>query len=142
MQTLVAHYLSINYPSVLSSFLEAARVPEPDPSNPPRPDLKSLVTEYLAQQASIDLSTIKIDETEVSHDGSWRGWTAKQIMKIELPADVKLGGVRRTLEGITASNLLTVEVRKVPKRVFDTAIAGYVSDEETELMIGIARRFH
>lgn len=124
MQTLVAHYLAVNYPSVLPSFLEAAHVPEPDPSNPPRPDLQSLVTEYYAQQASIDLSAVKIDEGELSNDGSWKGWTAKQIMKIELPAEVKLGGVKRTLEGISAANLLTVGVRKVPKRVFDTSIAG------------------
>jgi len=46
-------------------------------------------------------------------------------MKVELPAEVKLGGVRRTLEGISAANLLTVGVQKVPKRIFDTSSAGY-----------------
>jgi hypothetical protein len=126
MQTLIAHYLAVNYPSVLPAFLEAAHVVEPDVTNPPRPDLKSLVTEYFAHQTSIDLSAITITEDEVSHDGSWRGWTAKQVMKVELPAEVKLGGVKRTLEGISAANLLTVRVQKVPKRVFDTSIAGYV----------------
>ena len=124
LQSLIAHYLAVNYPSVLPVFLEAAHVPEPDRNNPPRPDLPSLVTEFYAIQASIDLSNVKIDEHEISHDGSWKGWTAKQIMKVELPAEVQLGGVRRTLEGITATNLLTVGVQQVPKRVFDTSIAG------------------
>jgi WD40 repeat protein len=126
LQTLIAHYLAVNYPNALPAFIEAAHVPEPDTANPPRPDLPSLVTEFYAIQASIDLSNIKLDEHEISHDGSWKGWTAKQVMKVELTADVKLGGVRRTLEGISAANLLTVGVQPVAKRVFDTSIAGYV----------------
>jgi hypothetical protein len=126
LQALIAHYLASNYPSVLPAFLEATHVPEPDLENPPRPDLPSLVTEFFAIQASIDLSNVKIDDHEISHDGSWKGWTARQAMKVELPAEVRLGGVRRTLEGISAANLLTVGVQKVPKRVFDTSIAGYV----------------
>ena len=126
LQTLIAHYLVENYPKALSAFLEAAHVPEPDTSNPPRPDLPSLVTEFYAIQASIDLSNVELDDHEIAHDGSWKGWTAKQVMKVELPAEVKLGGVRRTLEGISAANLLTVGVQPVAKRVFDTSIAGWV----------------
>jgi hypothetical protein len=125
LQTLIAHYLAANYPHVLPAFLEAAHVPKPDPDNPPRPDLPSLVSEFFATQASIDLSNVTLDDDhDKSHDGSWKGWTAKQVMKVELPADVKLHGVRRTFEGISAANLLTVGVKAVPKRVFDTSIAG------------------
>lgn len=125
LKTLIAHYLAANYPTVLPSFIEAAHLPEPDPSDPPRPDLQSLVTEYYAQQASIDLSSTTLGDDDKVYDGdSWKGWTAKEVMKIEMASEVRLGGVRRTLEGISAANLLTVGVVKVPRRTFDTTIAG------------------
>jgi len=136
LQALIAHYLASNYPSVLPYFLEATHASKPDLDNPPRPDLPSLVNEFFAIQASIDLSNVKIDDHEISHDGSWKGWTPRQIMKVELPADMRLGGVRRTLEGISAANLLTVGVQKVPKRIFDTSSAGY-AQFQARLMTGI-----
>lgn len=127
LKTLIAHYLASNYPSVLPAFIEAAQLPQPDPSHPPRPDLQSLVTEFYAQQASIELAATTLQEDDKVYDGdSWKGWSAKDVMKIEMPQELRLGGVRRTLEGITAANLLTVGVVKVPRRNFDTSIAGYV----------------
>lgn len=124
LQTLIAHYLASNYPSVLPSFLAAAQSPELDTDRPPRPDLQSLVTEFYAHQASIDLASTTLEDDERVYDGNWAGWTAGQVMKIEMPNDVKLGGLRRTIEGISATNLLTVGVSKVPRRSFDTSIAG------------------
>lgn len=126
LQTLIAHYLASNYPSVLPAFLSAAHLAEPGVAQPPRPDLQSLVTEFYAHQASIDLASTTLDDAERVYDGDWAGWTAKQVMRIEMRDDVKLGGVRRTLEGISATNLLTVGVVKVPRRTFDTTIAGWV----------------
>lgn len=128
LQTLIAHYLSANYPSVLPAFIAAAQLPEPDPTHPPRPDLQSLVTEFYAHQASIDLAATTLDDAhELTQDGSWRGWTARDVVKLGMPPEVKLNGVQRTIEGISAANLLTVDVVKVPKRVFDTSTAGQVS---------------
>ena len=127
LKTLIAHYLATNYPQVLPAYIEAAQLPQPDPSNPPRPDLQSLVTEFYAQQASIDLAATTIhDDDKVYSGGSWAGWGVRDVMKIDMSPEVRLGGVKRTLEGISAANLLTVGVVKVPRRSFDTSIAGYV----------------
>ncbi|WVF67245.1 hypothetical protein IAT40_001993 [Kwoniella sp. CBS 6097] len=138
LQRLVAHYLSTNYPSVLPSFLEASHLPSPDPSNPPNPDLRTLVEDYLSTQLVKDLNDANIDDGEVemepTNDGSWRGWTHKEMMKVTMDPGVKLEGVKRNIEGVSAMNLLTVGEAKVPKRVFDTATASYVASYPSSII--------
>ncbi|WRT70093.1 uncharacterized protein IL334_007087 [Kwoniella shivajii] len=126
LKTLVAHYLAQNYPSVLPPFLSASHVPAPDLSQPPQPDLRMLVEDYLSTQIAKDLGEIQVDERmEQAMDGSWRGWTTKEMMKVPLPAQVSLSAVKRSIEGISAMNLLTVGEGRIPKRIFDTTSASY-----------------
>ncbi|WVW86312.1 hypothetical protein I302_108354 [Kwoniella bestiolae CBS 10118] len=126
LQTLIAHYLAQNYPSVLPSFLSASHTAPPDLAQPPEPDLRTLVEDYISEQLVKDLGDVDIDEDmEPAMDGSWRGWTTKDIVKSSLPPEVTLQGVRRSIEGISAMNLLTVGEGKIPRRVFDTSTASY-----------------
>ncbi|WWC91850.1 uncharacterized protein L201_006797 [Kwoniella dendrophila CBS 6074] len=128
LQNLVAHYLAANYPSVLSSFLSASQTPPPDLSQPPVPDLRTLVEDYVSEQITRNLQDVQIDhDMEKATDGSWKGWTPNDIVKISLPSEVKLQGVKRSIEGISAMNLLTVGTTQIPRRVFDTSIAAYRS---------------
>lgn len=121
LQTLIAHYLSTSYPSALPSFLAATGLPQPDPSNPPQPDLRTVAQDYLSHQLAKELGSVKLEK---AYDGSWRGWTARDVValkpegkKRELKANV------RTVEGLSVGNLLGVQVGRVPKRWFDTATA-------------------
>ncbi|WWD19769.1 hypothetical protein CI109_104233 [Kwoniella shandongensis] len=125
IQSLIAHYLATNYPSVLEPFLQASHIPAPDPSQPPNPDLRTLVEDWASQQLVNNLDAVVIEDEEMApvDDGSWRGWTTKDVMKLTLKEDVKLSGAKRSLEGISASNLLTVGQAKVPKREFVTSTA-------------------
>nr|XP_031861630.1 uncharacterized protein CI109_002860 [Kwoniella shandongensis]KAA5528702.1 hypothetical protein CI109_002860 [Kwoniella shandongensis] len=127
IQSLIAHYLATNYPSVLEPFLQASHIPAPDPSQPPNPDLRTLVEDWASQQLVNNLDAVVIEDEEMApvDDGSWRGWTTKDVMKLTLKEDVKLSGAKRSLEGISASNLLTVGQAKVPKREFVTSTASY-----------------
>ncbi|OCF34194.1 hypothetical protein I316_04144 [Kwoniella heveanensis BCC8398] len=144
LQSLVAHYLSTNYPSVLPSFLEASHLPAPDPSNPPTPDLRTLVEDYLSSRLAEDLHNASLGQgdTEMgadtdmgpANDGSWRGWTHKEMMKVTMDPRVKLEGVKRNIEGVSAMNLLTVGEAKLPKRVFDTSTASYVASYPSSII--------
>ncbi|WWC64744.1 uncharacterized protein I303_107355 [Kwoniella dejecticola CBS 10117] len=134
-QTLIAHYLAQEYPSVLPSFLAASRIPPPDLTRPPVPDLRTLVEDYISQQLVKDLSDAHIEQdVEKADDGSWRGWTPTDIVKVPLAPEVKLSGIKRSLEGISAMNLLTVGVASVPKRVFDTTSASYRASFEPKIV--------
>ncbi len=124
LQNLVAHYLATNYPSVLELFLTAAQIPPPSLYSPPSPDLRTLVQDFQSHRVAEDLGAVAIqDEDTATQDGSWRGWKLGDVMKVEMHRDERLVEVRRTLEGISASNLLTVGVERVPKREFDTGSA-------------------
>ncbi len=124
LQHLIAYYLAEHYPSVLEPFLEAAQIPRPNVSSPPSPDLRTLLQDYISHRLVEQLSEVDLDDRmEPAQDGSWRGWEPGDMMKVEMAQEVRLSGVRRTLEGISASNLLTVEVVRVPKREFNTACA-------------------
>ncbi|OCF61437.1 hypothetical protein L486_01085 [Kwoniella mangroviensis CBS 10435] len=126
LQTLIAYYLAQNYPSVLPSFLSASHTAPPDLTQPPKPDLKTLVEDYISEQLVKDLGHVEIDEDmEPATDGSWRGWSNKDIVKMSLAPEVTLQGVRRSIEGISAMNLLTVGAERVPRRLFDTTTASY-----------------
>jgi len=121
---LVAHYLATDYPSVLPHFLEAARVPSPDLSSPPSPDLRTLLQDYLSYRVAEDLKHVAIEEREEpAQDGSWRGWGLQDLMRVEMKPEVKLEGAKRSIEGVSASNLLTVQAQRVPKREFDLGSA-------------------
>jgi hypothetical protein len=115
LPALIAHYLASNYPSVLEPFVQAARIPRPDPARPPKPDLRTLVEDYLSHRLVAELGHVAIDEdTEVK---------SKDIVKLDLAPGVRLGGLRRSIEGTTAANLLTVGVERLPHRRFDTSSA-------------------
>ena len=124
LQTLIAHYLATNYPVVLEPFLEAAQIPPPNLAAPPSPDLRTLVQDFLSHDLAQDMDTVSLNGDVVpAQDGSWRGWKLTDMLKVEMPSDTRLSGLRRSLEGISASNLLTIHVGRVPKREFDTASA-------------------
>ena len=125
LQLLIAHYLATNYPAVLEPFLEAAQIPSPNLIAPPSPDLRTLVQDYVSHHLAQDMDTVSLEDGGVipATDGSWRGWTLADMLKVEMPLDTRLNGLRRSLEGISASNLLTVHVGGVPKREFDTTSA-------------------
>ncbi|WWC72153.1 uncharacterized protein I206_106113 [Kwoniella pini CBS 10737] len=126
LQHLIAHYLAQNYPSVLPSFLAASCTAPPDLAQPPVPDLRTLVEDYASQAIVRELENVQVDdEMEKAEDGSWKGWTAKDIVKLPLAPEVKLGGLKMSIEGISAMNLLAVGEAKIPKRVFDTNTASY-----------------
>ena len=73
-------------------------------------------------------ATLEDAEMTLANDGDWRGWKIVDMTKVLMPERVRMAGVRRTLEGISAANLLTVEVVKIPKREFDTATATSAED--------------
>jgi hypothetical protein len=83
-----------------------------------------LAADYLSQSLSSDLAGTSLeDRLEPVRDGSWRNWTAKDVMGIRLDPGVGLMQVVRTVEGVSAANLLTVGVARVPKREFDASTA-------------------
>jgi hypothetical protein len=120
---LVAHYLAANYPAALDSFLHASGQPTPDPAHPPRPDLRTLVEDYVSAHLAREIGDVAIQDDPLSTDGSWRGWKSRDVIKLDLPKDVSLSRTTRSIQGITAANLLTVDVRYLPKRHFDLASA-------------------
>jgi hypothetical protein len=123
LPVLVAHYLAANYPAALDSFLHASGQPAPDPSRPPHPDLRTLVEDYVSAHLAREIGDVAIHDEPISADGSWRGWKSKDVIKLDLAQDVSLSRTTRSIQGITAANLLTVDVRHLPKRHFDLALA-------------------
>ena len=122
LQTLIAQYLADNYPTALPSFLQATHIPAPDPSTRPEPDLRTLVEDYISSTLSSQLGDIELD-TKRDRDEfgkGWKGWTAKDVMAHPASSITRLGQVRRSLESISAANLLAVRVEKVPYREFNT----------------------
>lgn len=115
LPTLIAHYLAVNHPTVLEPFVQAARIPYPDTARPPNPDLRTLVDDYLSKRLADELGEFSLAETDII--------TGKDIVKMELSPEVRLTGLKRSIEGISASNLLTVGVATLPRREFDTSSA-------------------
>jgi WD40 repeat protein len=126
LQNLVAYYLAVNYPTVLKPFIEAANIPSPDVTAPPNPDLRTLVSDWRSRQLMEDLQSVTLEEPSRISNGSWKGWITKEMVQVEMPDAVHLNGVRRTLAGVTATNLLTVKTAMIPKRVFDLGSASCV----------------
>ena len=120
LQNLIAHYLAVNYPAVLEPFLHAARIPAPDPAHPPQPDLRTLVADWTAQQLAEDVSQLGVSTAAGSQAAPL---TPRDLLKVTMPPQVELDGVVRSLEGLSAANLLTVQAARVPKREFDTSSA-------------------
>lgn len=112
---------------MLEPFLAATHLPRPDLTSPPHPDLQTLVVDYESYQLSQQLESSRIDhdEAESSVYGAWSSRNLADMLKVELPKHVKLSGVKRTYEGISAANLLTIRVQAVPSRTFDTTTASY-----------------
>ncbi|WVR09573.1 hypothetical protein IAU60_006642 [Kwoniella sp. DSM 27419] len=136
LQQLIAHYLATHYPSVLPTFLEASHTPGPDLTNPPSPDLRTLVEDWASAQLAKRVQDVSIQEVEMepAQDGSWQGWTLKDMMQVPLAPEVKLGGMTRSIEGVSAMNLLTVGEAKLPKRYFDTSTASYVASYPSSII--------
>ncbi|WVQ84556.1 hypothetical protein IAT38_006710 [Cryptococcus sp. DSM 104549] len=123
---LIAHYLATNYPSVLQPFIQAAHISSPDLLNPPSPDLQTLVGNWLSENVAVQLANVTLDSKFKSlSNGSWTGWKAEDMVQLGIKDGVALKGPRRSLGHISASNLLTVDVLKVPTRQFNTSLAGY-----------------
>lgn len=137
LQTLIAHYLATSYPSALPSFLSATGEPFPDIAHPPDPDLRTLAQDYLSHQLAKQLENVVIEKKQ---DGSWEGWSARDVMGVQAPRRVlRVGdggrgeGIGRgtesgrrkgsRIEGLSVGNLLGVQVGDIPKRWFDTTKA-------------------
>jgi hypothetical protein len=114
---LIAAYLHTNYPAALESFLQAAKIPAPDAQNLPRPDLRTVVEDFVSRQLAERLGAVSL---ESEHDGKF---SLDDLAKRELDQGVEMKEVVRTLEGVSAANLLSVDVVHVPSRSFDTATA-------------------
>ncbi|WVQ74371.1 hypothetical protein IAR50_003971 [Cryptococcus sp. DSM 104548] len=128
LQSLVAHYLASQYPSVLDPFLEASRMPRPDLEHPPSPDLRTVVEDWMAQQISDQLRISGIsDGVDDKENLEW-------FLGIDLPRGVALSPTDKNLDSISASSLLTVTVSHVPKRVFDTSTASYKASYEQSII--------
>ncbi|ORX39407.1 WD40-repeat-containing domain protein [Kockovaella imperatae] len=129
VQRLIAQYLAHSYPSALPSFLEATHLEhlELNGQDAPDTDLRTIVEDYyLSTKLPKQLDSVEISTHERDSLGQgWKGWTAKDIAGIKLDPDVKLGGVIRSIDGISAANLLTVMLARIPYREFDTASAEY-----------------
>lgn len=124
LQSLIAHYLAQNYPTVLQPFLSAANLTAPDLSNPPQPDLRTLISDWQSLKLAEELAAVQVEDVEQpAQDGSWKGWKLDDMIKVEMHPSVRLNGLKRTLDNITATNLLTVQCGRLPKRVFDTSTA-------------------
>jgi hypothetical protein len=121
---LIAYYLAINYPTVLETFIQAAGIPQPDLNNPPQPDLRSVVEDYASNRAAQDIGAMSIEQK--LYDGTWEGWSRNEIVKLDLPKETALRKVIRTIEGVSAANLLTVGVYDMPKRQFHLPTATQV----------------
>lgn len=121
IQVLIAHYLAASYPSALPSFLEATGIPPPDPARPPNPDLRTLAQDYLSSQLAKETQTVQLEDKAT--DGSWRHWKGRDVAALQLHESTQLRKVIRTVDGISAANLLTCCVARIPRRTFDTANA-------------------
>ncbi|ORY33390.1 WD40-repeat-containing domain protein [Naematelia encephala] len=130
LPNLIAHYLATNYPSVLDAFVQAAHIAPPDVTQPPNPDLRTLLSDWQSQQVTERLEAVTIDENAEG----WQKWKLRDFTKIAMSPEEKLLGAKRTLEGITAANLLTVQVQHVPKRVFDLASASYIASRPLSIL--------
>lgn len=122
---LIAYYLAVNYPAALEPFIQAAGLAPPDLANPPEPDLRSVVEHYVSNQIASDIGAVTIHEKVV--DGSWSDWSANEIVKLDLPQETRIEKVVRTIDGVSAANLLTVGVFDLPKRRFDLPTATQVT---------------
>ncbi|TXT04344.1 hypothetical protein VHUM_04111 [Vanrija humicola] len=118
LNALVAHYLAQHYPLVLPPFLGASGTPPPDLSNPPIPDLATVV----ADAASAALAQ-KLAATTLA--AGIEGESLADLVKAPLPPTATLGAVIRSVEDVSAANLLAVKVATLPRRTFDTASASY-----------------
>lgn len=121
IQALVAHYIATSYPTALQSFLIATGQPSPDLNNPPNPDLRTLAEQYESSRLADAIRVVKVDDK--AQDGSWRNWTASDVASVPLAADIKLEKVVRSIDGVSAANLLATIVASVPERRFDTSTA-------------------
>ncbi|TYJ58014.1 hypothetical protein B9479_001373 [Cryptococcus floricola] len=128
LQTLVAHYLASQYPTVLHPFLEASRIPHPVLEHPPSPDLRTVVEDWMALQISDQLEKSRISECVDEREN------LERLLRIELPRGVALSPTERSLDSISASSLLTVTVSHVPKRVFDTSTASYKASYDLSII--------
>lgn len=118
LQQLIAAYLLTDYPAALEPFLTAAKIPAPNPEKLPQPDLRTVVQDHLSRQLADRLAATTL--ASKSDDGTV---PLEELAKRELQDGVKMKEVVRTLEGVSATNLLSVQVVDVPRRSFDTASA-------------------
>lgn len=117
LKTLVAHYLSTHYPTLLPSYLDASGAAPPSPTSPPVPDLRTLVCDAQSSQLAEQLSRTRLDAAPTSGVAS--------IVAQPLPAEDTLSRVERAFDDITDANLLAVVVGDIPRRRLNTATAQY-----------------
>lgn len=119
LHNLIAHYLAQNYPLALPPFLGATGIPPPDLTNPPVPDLPTLVADAVSAQLAQQLAATSLS---AGIDGEQ---TLAELVKAPLPPTATLGAVIRSVDDVSAANLLAVKVATLPRRTFDTATASY-----------------
>jgi hypothetical protein len=105
----------------------------PDTTKAPVPDLRTLVEDFRSHEAAEKLAAIRLAEDEDMELGSangaglgaghWKKMRIGDILKIQLSPNLHLEGEKRSIEGISAVNLLTVGQASLPRRWFDTTTA-------------------
>ncbi|CAK9780152.1 WD40 repeat-like protein [Cutaneotrichosporon oleaginosum] len=129
LNTLIAHYLATHARPALHPFLAASDTPAPDLSNPPNPDLLTLVTDARAAQLASQLNNIHIAPVD----------DLKALLAEPLPSSDKLRS-DRAFEHITDGNLTAVAVADLPRRSFNTATAEYETRHARSIVVGGADR--
>lgn len=130
LNTLIAHYLATHAPPALHPFLAASETPPPDLSNPPNPDLLTLITDARAAQLASQLESTHLAPVD----------DLKALLSEPLPPTETLSRVDRALEHITDGNLTAVAVADLPHRSFNTGTAEYETRRARSVVVGGADR--
>lgn len=119
LHALIAHYLAANYPAALPSFLSSTHTPPPDLSQPPIPDLQTLVSDGQSYELARQLGS-----SSLAQEGD--GWSAPLEKLAQVPLREGDGlKPAREIPVLTTGNLLALAVGPIPEREFDTASAEY-----------------
>jgi len=97
-------------------------VPSNRSLNKDLPDLRTIVESYQSTQIADRLASLQLVQDGLVRDGLVED-PVKSAIKRKIPDGFSLNRVEKTIEGVSAVNLLGVWVDKLARRRFDTASA-------------------
>lgn len=109
--------------------------------NTPLPDLRSIIESYQSSQIASRLSSLHLTQTNnnLVRDGlvlpEDPSKAKAKAMKAKIPESFRLKEVVKTIEGVSAVNLLGVWVERLASRRFDTSSARSVITNKLHLKI-------